>query len=102
VEVTVINKDKKTRTIPPFKLVDDKGNEYKTTIKSWQAENSIGIIEELNPGVGKTGVIVFDVPKDHDYTLKLSGGYFSDENALVAIAAEEDEGILLANQSQRP
>jgi hypothetical protein len=102
VEVTVVNGDERTRAIPPFKLVDEKGTEYKTTIKSWLAENSIGIIDELNPGAGKTGVIVFDVPKDHDYTLKLSGGYFSDENALIAIAAEEDEGILLANQSQRP
>ena len=102
VEVTVVNDDKITRTIPPFKLVDDKGVEYTTTIKSWQAENSIGIIDELNPGIGKTGVIVFDVPKGHNYKLKLSDGYWSDENALIAIAINKDDGLLLAKQNKTP
>lgn len=102
VEVTVVNDDNITRTIPPFRLVDDKGIEYTTTIKSWLAENSIGILEELNPGAGKTGVVVFDVPKGHDYKLKLAGGYWSDENAVIALAVNKDNGLILAKRSKRP
>lgn len=102
VEVTILNDDNKTRTIPPFKLIDENGAEYKTTIKSWQAENSIGIMEELNPGVGKTGVIVFDVPKGHNYKLQLSGGYWSDERALIALGTKKLDGLLLAKQNNKP
>ena len=85
IELTVRNDDKKARTIPPFELIDETGNEYETTSKGWAVEESIGNLTSLNPGVNKRGIIIFDVPKSHNYKLKVSGGYWSGENTLVKI-----------------
>jgi len=85
VKLTVRNDDKKARTIPPFKLIDEEGAEYETTNKAWMVNNSIGVLDKLNPGVRQDGVVVFDVPKHHSYKLKASGGYWSTENALIKI-----------------
>ena len=72
IELTVRNDDKKARSIPPFKLIDENGAEYETTSKAWAVEGSIGVLESLNPGVKKQGFIVFDVPTNHKYKLKVS------------------------------
>jgi hypothetical protein len=40
----------------------------------------------LNPD--KNGVIVFDVPSYYGYKLKLSGGFWSSADALVAISPD--------------
>jgi hypothetical protein len=85
VELTVRNEDKKARSIPSFKLVDENGAEYETTSKGWAVEGSIGVLDSLNPGVEKQGTIIFDVPQNHNYKLKVSGGYWSGENAFVKI-----------------
>jgi RNA polymerase subunit RPABC4/transcription elongation factor Spt4 len=85
IKLTVRNDDKKARTIPPFKLYDENGAEYETTSKSWSVEGSIGMLEDLNPSVQKTGLIVFDVPKNHNYKLKVSGGYWSSDEAFIII-----------------
>lgn len=83
VELAVRNEDAKPRSIPSFKLIDYGGAEYKTSSHAWAVEGSIGILESLNPGVEKRGFIVFDVPDNIRYRLKLSGGYWSKEEALV-------------------
>lgn len=85
VEVTVRNDDKKARMVPPFKLIDENGAEYEASSNGWAVEGSIGVIESLNPSVSKQGSVVFDVPKDHTYRLKLSGGYWSTEDAYVQL-----------------
>jgi len=85
VELTVRNDDKKARSIPPFELVDENGAEYETTSKGWAVDGSIGVLESLNPSVRKQGFIVFDVPTNHEYRLKVSGGYWSTENAFIAL-----------------
>jgi Domain of unknown function (DUF4352) len=85
VDVTVQNTDKKERTIPPFKLLDENGAEYGTSDKSLMAEGSIGLLHNLNPGVGKRAYVIFDVPTDHTYRLLVSGGYWSREEALVEL-----------------
>lgn len=85
VDVTVRNNDKKARMVPPFTLVDENGAEYEASSNGWAVEGSIGIIESLNPSVSKQGFVVFDVPKDRQYRLKLSGGYWSGEDAYVRL-----------------
>jgi hypothetical protein len=85
VDLTVRNDDTKPRTVPPFKLNDDNGAEYDASDRGLQVEGSIGIIENLNPSVSKRGYVVFDVPSDRNYRLKLSGGYWSSEAAFVRL-----------------
>ena len=85
VKLTVRNDDKKARTIPPFKLIDENGAEYETSSKGWSVDGSIGALDSLNPGVQKDGTILFDVPQSHTYKLKLSGGYWSDDEAFVKL-----------------
>lgn len=86
VELIVRNDDKKPRSIPPFKLIDENGAEYETSSKAWVVEGSIGVLDSLNPGVKKQGFIIFDVPQSHNYKLKVSGGYWSGDDALIEIS----------------
>jgi hypothetical protein len=86
IDLTVRNDDKKPRTIPLFKLLDENDKEYETTSKAWAVDGSIGVLDSLNPGVSKQGSIVFDVPRDHIYKLKVSGGFWSTEDALIEIS----------------
>ena len=85
VKLTVRNDDKKPRSIPPFKLIDENGAEYETSSRGWATEGGINILESLNPSVKKDGLIVFDVPVNRKYKLKVSGGYWSGENALIEL-----------------
>ncbi len=86
IELTVRNGDSKPRSIPPFRLIDQNGAEYETSSKSVYIEDSIDILDSLNPGVQKHGFIVFDIPKGHHYNLKVSGGYWSDEYAIIMLS----------------
>jgi hypothetical protein len=86
VELTVRNDDKQARTIAPFKLVDENGSEYETSSKAWSVDGGIGILHSLNPSVSKKGYIVFDVPRGKRYKLKITGGYWSSDEALVDLA----------------
>jgi hypothetical protein len=83
VDLTVRNNDSKERTIPPLKLLDDNAREYGESDRALLAEGSIGVLESLNPGVSRRGVVVFDVPRGRNYRLKVSGGFWSGESALV-------------------
>jgi hypothetical protein len=85
VELTVRNNDKKARIVPPFTLVDENNAEYEASSNGWAVEGSIGLIESLNPSVSKQGFVVFDVPQEHKYRLKLSGGYWSTKDAFVQL-----------------
>ena len=87
-DVTVRNDDREARSIAPFKLVDETGAEHEASSKAWSVEGSIGVLDSLNPGVEKSGRVVFDVPKNHRYKLKVSGGYWSGESALIEIATK--------------
>lgn len=86
IEIAVRNDDTKARMIPPFTLIDQYGAEYETSSAAFAVEGNIGPLESLNPGVTKEGTIVFDVPKKI-YTLKVSGGFWSGEDALIGITA---------------
>lgn len=86
VEVVVQNADKKARTIPPFELLDDAGAAHISHSASSWNEGGIGLMTDLNPGVRKTGYVVFDVPRDRSYRLKVSGGYWSSKTALIELS----------------
>lgn len=89
VSLTARNNDTKARQIPPFTLVDDRGAEHEPAAAGWAIERAFGVLESLNPGVQKAGRVVFDVPRERTYSLKLSGGFWSADKALVALEADE-------------
>lgn len=102
VELTVRNDDKKPRMIPPFTLLDESGAEYQASSHGWAVEGSIGLIESLNPEVKKQGFVVFDVPKNKNYRLKLSGGFWSLKDAYVQLAPKASrDGAKAAEQERK-
>jgi len=84
-DISVRNNDRKARMVPPFKLVDENGAEYESSGEGTMIENAIGVLESLNPSVTKQGLVVFDVPQNHQYRLKVSGGYWSSEDGFIRI-----------------
>jgi hypothetical protein len=86
VDLQMQNDDKEQRTVPEFKLIDENNAEYGTTDKAWGSEGSVGLFQDLNPGVAKRGFVVFDVPQNHKYKLKVSGGYWATDEALIDLA----------------
>jgi hypothetical protein len=86
VDLAVANLDKEQRTIPPFKLIDANKAEYGTSDRAWAAEGSIGLLTSLNPSVSKRAYVIFDVPQGRTYKLKISGGYWSSEDALIELS----------------
>jgi hypothetical protein len=73
IDVTVQNNDNQSRMVPPFQLIDENGAEYDSSSKGLFFPDSIGPLYDLNPGVQKRGSVVFDVPQNHQYKLKVSG-----------------------------
>jgi hypothetical protein len=88
VQLSVRNDDRKPRSIPPFKLIDEFAAEYDPSSKGWAVKGSIGVLDSLNPTVTKQGFLVFDVPKHKRYRLQVSGGFWSLEQALVELTPE--------------
>ena len=86
VDLGVVNGEKESYTIPPFKLIDQNNAEYETSSKAWAAEGSIGLLDKLNPGVSKRAYVIFDVPEGKSYKLKVSGGYWSGKEALIELS----------------
>lgn len=82
IDVTVRNDDKTSSTLPSLELVDSQGREYSETSKGSLQEDFFGPLKSLNPGVESRGFVAFDVPKGK-YTLKVSGGFTSGENAQI-------------------
>jgi len=85
VELSARNNDRKARAIPPFALVDEQGREYESASQGALLPSGFGILESLNPSVTKQGLVVFDVPQDRTYKLKVSGGYWSKEDGYIPI-----------------
>ena len=81
----VRNDSNKARRIPPFYLVDENDKEYSTTSDSFYLDCDLDSLYQLNPEVSTGGCILFDIPRNHQYWLKISGGYWSLGYALVVI-----------------
>ena len=84
-DIAVRNNDTKARMVPPFKLVDENGAEYESSAEGTMIENAISVLQSLNPSVTKQGLVVFDVPQNHQYRLKVSGGYWSTQDGFIRI-----------------
>lgn len=98
ISMNIENKDSKARNIPRFKLVDGDGAEYDSSAEGCLAvEDGISVLDDLNPGVYRSGTIVFDAPSfttylfstiRKKYRLKVSGGFWTNEYALIDIPAD--------------
>jgi len=86
VDLQMQNDDKEQRTIPDFKLKDENNAEYGTSDKAWALEGSVGLLQDLNPGVSKRGFVIFDVPQNHKYKLKVSDGYWSTDETTIDLS----------------
>lgn len=83
--LTVTNNDRTPSTLPPMKLIDSEDREYETSSKDLFIRGSFGTLQKMNPDVPTRGSIMFDVPPDRQYALRLSGGFESKEFAAVEI-----------------
>jgi len=87
VKVTLLNDQKSAILLSEssFRLIDDMGKKYTHSLAGQYAYKTAygintGISDTLNPGKSKTGIIVFDVPKDaKGFVLEASGGFFGEE-----------------------
>jgi len=83
VNITVKNRDKKNRSIPSFKLIDENGSEYDSS--SVYNESAIDLFDSLNPSVSKQGYVIFDVPRGHKYRLVVGGGFWNTKEAHIRL-----------------
>lgn len=100
VRLAARNDDTTARMVPPFKLVDERGAEYESTSKAWVRSDSFDL-ETLNPSVTKQGIVIFDVPPDRQYRLKVSGGYWSGEYAYIRLRIVDLRDINIGRYDQR-
>jgi len=76
IDIKVSNTDSKPKTIPPFYLIDRQGTEYeacrlnKTILINLLVGDSS---EPISYGTQRNGRVIFDVPKQDGYRLKVSG-----------------------------
>jgi hypothetical protein len=90
--IAIINGNKEPYLLPPLKLLDENGTEYARSHNDLMEKNSLKPVENLNPEVGVVGSIVFDVPKNHQYRLVVSGGMLSPERAYISLQPKEVSG----------
>lgn len=65
-------------TSRPFRLVDQQDREFEVDDQAMLYVDESVVFEQLNPGLSKQGVIVFDVAPDGDYRLRIEpSGLFS-------------------------
>lgn len=88
IEITLRNDSNRRRINPLFILMDDRGYSYEPSKKWFAGVGNMYSLNRLNPGVSKDGYIVFDVPKNFHYKLKLSDRYRTNSYALIKIKPE--------------
>jgi Domain of unknown function (DUF4352) len=79
-DISTRNDDTSASTLPPVKLLNDDGEEFSES--SIRNQGFLDTMTTLNPHVATRGLIAFDAPVGH-YRVELSGGFNSDEKALV-------------------
>jgi uncharacterized protein DUF4352 len=85
-DLTAQNNDNSASTLPPLHLVDTEGRIYDASSAGMLNDGFFGPLEKLNPSVSKRGYVVFDVPRDREYKLQVSGGFNSSESELITLA----------------
>jgi len=85
VKITVKNNDTKARQVEDLKIYDENGSEYESSSDSIYLGDKNFFLQSLNPSVKKSGILLYDVPPNHHYKLKATGGYFSSEEVEVQL-----------------
>lgn len=91
VDLSVKNLDKEEHTLDNslFKLTDESGTEFESSIDASTALEMNGnetlFLKQCPPKINKQGYIVFEVPEEAVYDLHLSGGMWSGETAIVKL-----------------
>jgi len=82
VEIEAFNNDSETRMVDSsmFKLIDDQGREFNTSTDTdvmMVLDESLNLfLQDINPGISKTGKLVFELPNDvSSYELQVSSGF---------------------------
>lgn len=88
IEITLRNDSNRRSINPLFILKDDRGFYYEPSKKWFTGAGNMYSLSRLNPGVSKDGYIVFDVPKNFHYKLKVSDRYRTNSYALIEIKPE--------------
>ena len=79
VDLAIVNTDRKEREVAAMKLVDETGKEYALSTNSTNLEGSLAQIGKVSPNQSKRAIAVFEVPKGHEYKLKIPGFSSTDE-----------------------
>jgi hypothetical protein len=85
VKLTARNDDKKARSIPSLKLTNGRAS-FESSAEASLLPSAFSFLDTLNPGVSQTGIVVFDIPQDAEYAIKLSGGFWSSEEVIVLLS----------------
>jgi hypothetical protein len=85
IEMTLRNDSNRRSVKPLLILMDDRGFYYEPSKKWFMGAGNMYKLNHLNPGVSKDGYIVFDVPKDSQYKLKVSDHRRTNSYALIQI-----------------
>jgi hypothetical protein len=67
-------------------LLDSAGRKYDSSTAGMFSDGFFRLLDSLNPSVKKRGLVAFDVPSDQEYTLLVSGGFRSGDEAIVPLA----------------
>src|SRR5436190_3567471 len=79
VDLAIVNTDKKERAVAPMKLVDETGKEYSLNEKAVSQQPSVAQVGMVAPSQSKRAVAAFEVPRGHEYKLKIQGFSSTDE-----------------------
>ena len=88
IEITLRNDSNRRGIHPLLILKDDRGFSHEASKKWFTGVGNMYSLGRLNPGVSKDGYIVFDVPKNFNYQLKVSDRYRTNSYALIEIKPE--------------
>ena len=72
IEIKLRNDSGRQKVSPHFNLIDEDRFSYNISKNYWTGVGNLRLMRSLNPGVTKEGYIVFDVPQNHHYKLRVS------------------------------
>ena len=79
IDMAIVNTDKKERPVAGMKLVDETGKEFLVSDKGDAKEPTVQHVGLVGSGQSKRATAVFEVPKGHEYSLKIPGFSATDE-----------------------
>ncbi|WP_404997127.1 DUF4352 domain-containing protein [Caldifermentibacillus hisashii] len=82
IDIEAFNNDKETRMVDSsmFKIKDNQGREFEPTtdtdVMMVLGDFADFFLQDINPGISKTGKLVFELPSDAtSFSLEVSSGY---------------------------